>query len=297
MNAPALKPLSKHVPLEALRRTDYGAFQVTPVSPHIGAEIRGLDLSRTLSDAEIEAVRQAWADWMVLVFRDQHLTRDQHKAFARHFGRLHVHPMSHTREGIDPEILPVKTTQESRYTAGETWHTDVSCDEIPPLGSLLYITQTPECGGGDTLFADMTMAFEMLSPAMQAYLETLDAFHDGALPYIGQYKSEAPPEGYPKNLHPVVTRHPVTGKKVLFVNSGFTSRIKDLHAWESRAILDMCFQLLMREPKLHCRVRWEPNSLTMWDNRCTQHQAVWDYYPFSRYGERVSVVGEERPSR
>jgi taurine dioxygenase len=293
----AVAVLSRHVPLEETRRTDYGSFQVQPISPHIGGEIRGLDLSRPLSDQQIADVKQAWADWLVLVFRDQHLDREAHKAFGRHFGRLHVHPMHHTRPDEDPEILPVKTTAKSVYTAGETWHTDVSCDEIPPLGSLLYITETPECGGGDTLFANMYMACEMLSPAMREMLEGLDAVHDGAMPYIGDYRSVPPEEGYPRNEHPVITRHPVTGKPVLFVNSGFTTRIKGLHRWEGRAILDMCFALLQREPKLHCRVRWEPNTLTMWDNRCTQHQAVWDYYPYSRYGERVSVVGEERPAR
>jgi taurine dioxygenase len=291
----AVVKLSKHVPIEEARRTRYGAFEVTPVSPHIGAEIRGVDLAN-VSEAELADIRQAWADWSVLVFRDQHLDREAHKAFGRQFGRLHTHPMHHSRPDHDPEILVVKTTVESRYTAGETWHTDVSCDAIPPLGSLLYITETPECGGGDTLFADMYMAYEMLSPPMKAFLEGLTAVHDGAMPYVGSYKSSAPEGGYPRTSHPVVTRHPVTGRKVLFVNSGFTTHIEGLQRWESRAILDMCFELLQREPKLHCRVRWEPNTLTMWDNRCTQHQAVWDYYPYSRYGERVSVVGEEAPS-
>jgi taurine dioxygenase len=290
----AVAKLSRHVPIEEARRTRYPTFEVTPVSPHIGAEIRGLDLAN-LSQAALADVRQAWADWSVLVFRDQRLDREAHKAFGREFGRLHTHPMHHSRPDQDPEILVVKTTAESRYTAGETWHTDVSCDPIPPLGSLLYITQTPECGGGDTLFADMYMAYEMLSPPMKAFLEGLTAVHDGAMPYVGNYRSTPPEGGYPRTSHPVVTRHPVTGRKVLFVNSGFTTHIEGLQRFESRAILDMCFELLQREAKLHCRVRWEPNTLTMWDNRCTQHQAVWDYYPFSRYGERVSVVGEEPP--
>jgi taurine dioxygenase len=191
----------------------------------------------------------------------------------------------------------VRTTAKSAYTAGEGWHTDVSCDAIPPLGSLLYITETPECGGGDTLFANMYMACEMLSPPMKAFLEGLEAMHDGAMPYVGNYQSKPPEGGYPRHQHPLITRHPVTGREVLYVNSGFTTHIVGLQRWESRTILDMCFDLLRREPKLHCRVRWEPNTLTMWDNRCTQHQAVWDYYPYSRYGERVSVVGEESPAR
>jgi taurine dioxygenase len=292
----AVAALSKHVPLSEARRTEYATFGVTPIAPHIGAEIRGVDLA-DLSAEQLADIRAAWADWLVLVFRDQRLDREAHKAFGRHFGRLHVHPMHHGRPDQDPEILVVKTTAQSPYTAGEGWHTDVSCDEIPPLGSALYITETPECGGGDTLFANMYMACEMLSPPMRAFLESLDAVHDGGMPYIGNYGSKAPEGGYPRHEHPVITRHPDTGRQVLFVNSGFTTHIAGLQRWESRAILDMCFGLLLREPKLHCRVRWEPNTLTLWDNRCTQHHSVWDYYPHSRYGERVSIVGDERPVR
>ncbi|MBI1196573.1 MAG: taurine dioxygenase [Phenylobacterium sp.] len=292
----AVMALTKHVPVEQTRRTEYSTFKVTPISPHIGAEIRGLDLGN-LTGAQLADIRQAWADWMVLVFRDQSLTRDQHKAFAHNFGRPHIHPMNVHRPDQDPEILVVKTTAKSPYTAGEGWHTDVSCDAIPPLGSALYITETPECGGGDTLFANMYMACEMLSPAMRAFLAPLNAVHDGAAPYVGSYKSTPPEGGYPRHEHPVITRHPDTGREVLYVNSGFTTKISGLHPWESRALLDAFFNLLKNEPKLHCRVRWEPGTLTLWDNRCTQHHSVWDYYPFSRYGERVSVIGDEAPSR
>jgi len=142
----------------------------------------------------------------------------------------------------------------------------------------------------------MYMACEMLSPTLRGFLEGLVAVHDGALPYVGSYKSQPPEGGYPRHEHPVIARHPETGRQILYVNSGFTSHIVGLQRWESRAILDMLFGLLQREPKLHCRVHWKPNTLTLWDNRCTQHQAVWDYYPNSRYGERVSVVGEDAPS-
>jgi taurine dioxygenase len=286
---------SRHVetPLKPRR---YASFEVNALTPHLGAEVRGVDLSRPLSGALLDDLRTAWADWSVLVFRDQVLDREAHKAFGRHFGKLHVHPM-YSRQPGDPEILTVKTTANSAYTAGEGWHTDVTCDAIPPLGSMLYITQPPEGGGGDTLFADMYMAFEMLSPSMQAYLETLTAVHDGAIPFVGSYKSTPPEGGYPRNEHPVVTRHPVTGRKVLYVNSGFTSHIVGLQKFESRALLDMLYRHIDSTPKLHCRVRWEPNTLTFWDNRCTQHHAVWDYWPNSRYGERVTIVGDERPAR
>ena len=277
------------------RHTSYASFELTALTPHLGAEIDGLDLSQPLSVAEAADLRQAWADWSVLVFRDQQLDREAHKAFGRYFGELHVHPMNFARQ-TDPEILVVKTTADSPYTAGDGWHSDVTCDTTPPFGSALYITEVPECGGGDTLFADMYLAYELLSPAMQVFLEGLTAVHDGALPYVGAYKSTPPEGGYPRSTHPVVTVHPVTGRKVLYVNSGFTSHIEGLRAWESRALLDSLYAHIATTPKLHCRVEWEPNTLTLWDNRCTQHHAVWDYYPHSRYGERVSMISDERPA-
>ncbi len=132
---------------------------------------------------------------------------------------------------------------------------------------------------------------------MKNMLAGLTAVHDGALPYVGSYKIK-PPEGeeYPRCEHPVIVTHPETGRKLLYVNSGFTSHIKGLKPRESRAVLDMLFRHIDSTPKLYCRVEWEPNTLTFWDNRCTQHHAVWDYYPHSRYGERVSIVAGSRPA-
>lgn len=271
-------------------------MEIKPLTPHLGAEIRGIDLSEPLDNEMFAAIHQAYLDWSVLVFRDQDLSRDDHKAFGSRFGKLHVHPMYKERSGGDPEILVVKTTADSAYTAGDGWHTDVTCDEYPPMGSMLYITETPECGGGDTLFADMYLAYELLSDTMKGMLEGLTAVHDGALPYIGSYKSTPPEGGYPRNEHPVVVKHPETGRKVLYVNSGFTTRIKGLKPNESRALLDMLFRHIAMTPRLVARVNWEPNTLTFWDNRCTQHHAVWDYYPHSRYGERVSILSDVRPA-
>ncbi|MEE9279798.1 MAG: TauD/TfdA family dioxygenase [Myxococcota bacterium] len=276
-------------------RASYESFAVRALTPHIGAEVRGVDLSRPLSDEQGKEIHEALLDWKVLVFRDQRLDREQHKAFGRRFGKLHVHPMQHLYKG-DPEILLVKTTAESAYTAGDGWHTDVSCDEIPPLGSMLYVTETPECGGGDTLFADMVLAYELLSDPLKRFLDPLTAIHDGAIPYVGSYKSKAPEGGYPRSEHPVIVRHPETGRGLLYVNSGFTSHIVGLSRRESRAVLDLLYRHIDSTPRLYCRVEWEPGTLAFWDNRCTQHHSVWDYYPHSRYGERVSIVGEERPA-
>jgi taurine dioxygenase len=160
---------------------------------------------------------------------------------------------------------------------------------------MLYVTQTPEIGGGDTCFLSTARAFEVLSPAMQNFLEGLTAVHDGAKPYTGGYGTPPPEGGWPKNVHPVVTRHPENGRKILYVNRGFTTRIVELAKGESDALLELLWRHIESHLEFQCRVRWKPNTLVFWDNRCTQHHAVWDYYPYSRYGQRVSIVGG-RPS-
>ncbi|EGH13872.1 taurine dioxygenase, partial [Pseudomonas savastanoi pv. glycinea str. race 4] len=240
-----------------------------------------------LSAKQLTEIRRAFLENHVLVFRDQHLTVEQHKAFGRLFGPLRALPVE-SIDGDDPELVVVRANAQSRFAAGELWHTDGTADLEPSMGSMLYVKETPAIGtGGDTLFANMHLAIEMLSPAMQAFLGELTAIHDGEIPWKGYQ----PPANLPKSEHPVVVRHPETGRRSLFVNSGFTSHIVQLSAGESRTLLNMLFDLIAREPSLSCRVRWEPNTLVFWDNRCTQHHAVWDYFPHSRYGERVTILG------
>lgn len=276
-------------------------ISIDPLTPVIGAEIGGVDLSKPLSEQQFGEIREAFNTYHVLVFRDQILTPEDHKRFGRMFGRLHVHPYhsknaapfhADTHGAPDPEILVVKADQNSRYVAGEGWHTDVTCDAEPPMGSMLYITETPEIGGGDTCFLSTICAYDSLSTKMQEIAKELTAVHDGAKPYTGAYGTTPPESGWPKNTHPVVIRHPENGKLALFVNRGFTTKINDLTRAESDAILEMFWQHIENHLEFQCRVRWRPNTLTFWDNRCTQHHAVWDYYPYSRYGQRVSIVGE-----
>jgi taurine dioxygenase len=280
-------------------RRDYASFTVSPVTPVIGAEVNGLDLSQELDEAQQNELRQAFLDHSVLVFRDQELSREDHKRTGRIFGELHVHPLNAARgvgdyDGRDPEILVVKTTKESKYTAGNGWHTDVTCDARPPLGSMLYITEVPEIGcGGDTSFTSTYAACDALSDSFKGYLRTLTAVHDGALPYTGAY-GYVPQEGsnHPRSEHPVIGLHPETGREILYVNSGFTTHIKGLARKESDALLSMLFEHIATGVRFQCRISWQPNTLVFWDNRCTQHHASWDYYPHSRYGERVSIVGD-----
>lgn len=276
---------------------------INPLTPVIGAEIGGVDLSKPLSPEQFAEIRAAFNAYHVIFFRDQHLSREDHKRFGRMFGRLHVHPYhakntapAHadtiaSSKPSDPEILVVKADANSKYVAGEEWHTDVSCDEEPPMGSMLYITTTPEGGGGDTCFLSTVQAYDALSPKMKSFAESLTAVHDGAKPYTGAYGTKPPEGGWPKTTHPVVTRHPDTGRKALFVNRGFTTRINELKAAESAAVLEMLYRHIETHVEFQCRVRWTPNTLTFWDNRVTQHHSVWDYYPNIRYGERVSIIG------
>lgn len=292
MHSVALKAIEARV---GRPQTPYETIEVKPLTPVIGAEVGGVDLASELSNHQFAEIRRAFLDHAVLVFRDQTLTGEQHKAFGRRFGRLHVHPLQAMREG-DNERLEVKASRNSKYVAGEDWHTDVTCDAEPPMGSMLHITEVPEIGcGGDTLFACMSLAWEMLSEPMQALLAPLTAVHDGAIPWVQGYGYRPPDQKFARNEHPVVVRHPETGRRALYVNRGFTSHIVGLPRWESDRILEMLYHLIATEPALHCRVAWRPNTLVFWDNRCTQHHAVWDYFPLDRAGHRVSIIGE-RPA-
>jgi taurine dioxygenase len=280
--------------IEALvsrERDPYDTIDVRALTPVIGAEIEGVDLSQELSNRQFAELRRAFLENHVLVLRDQVLSAEDHKKFGRKFGELHVHALQAMRDS-DHERLEVRASARSKYVAGEDWHTDVTCDAEPPMGSMLYLTETPRIGsGGDTLFANMHLAYEMLSESMKVFLSGLSAIHDGAIPWTTGYGVK-PDKEFPKNEHPVVIRHPDTGRKALFVNRGFTSHIVQLSRPESAALLEMLYRMVETNPAITCRIRWTPNTLVFWDNRCTQHHALWDYYPLSRSGHRVSIVGE-----
>ncbi|MFD7896715.1 TauD/TfdA dioxygenase family protein [Streptomyces sp. NPDC059743] len=269
-------------------RREYTTLAVDSLTPVIGAEVSGVDLSQELSDEQLRDLKAAFLDHHVLVFRDQILTQEQHKRFAGHFGELR--PVNPPPPEGDPYILEISTTPEAANVAGNGWHADGTADAEPSLGSMLYITRIPEPGsGGDTLFANMHLAYEMLSPALRGFLDGLTAVHDGLVAFQGY----TPPPGYvaPKSEHPLVVRHPETDRRLLYVNKAYTARIPQLSPDESRALLDMLFNLVPSRPMLTCRVRWSPNTLVFWDNRCVQHHATYDYYPFTRYGQRVAING------
>lgn len=266
----------------------YRTLTVDRITPVLGAEVSGVDLSQEIPAEQLEEIRAAFRDHHVLVFRDQTITGEQHKRFATAFGE--PRPVNPPPPEGDPCILEIRTTSAAADVAGNGWHADGTADAEPSLGSMLYITEIPEPGcGGDTLFANMHLAYAMLSPAMRALLDPMTAIHDGAQALAGY----TPPADYviPKSEHPLIARHPETDRKLLYVNKAYTSRIPQLSADESRALLDMLFDTIARRPVLHCRVRWTPGTLVFWDNRCVQHHATYDYYPYARYGQRVAING------
>ena len=271
-------------------------MQVENITPTIGSEISGLDLSKPLVPEVVAELDRLFVERLVLVFRDQSLEREAHKSFARYFGEIHVHPLK--KNGMnqdDPEMFIIDTKPDAKMSNGEAWHSDVSCEEVPPSGSLLYVSKVPENGGGDTMFANMTAAFEALSQPMQEFLIGKTAYHDGEVDLANYGIRLKQGQTYPKATHPVITRHPESGKPILFVNGSFTSHIIGLERWESDVILKSLYQYVATNPRIQCRVRWQPNTLIMWDNRSAQHHAIRDYAGYARYAERVSIVDGVTP--
>jgi taurine dioxygenase len=271
---------------EVLNRSALAQAQRYDLNNHIGTELRGLSLL-DISDTDVEEIKKLIAERGVLVFRDQRMNLEQQLEMGRRFGPLHVHPAFADKDHA--EALRIHADANSRYAAGEAWHTDVSCDEAPPAISMLRIEVTPKAGG-DTAFASMYAAFETLSKPLQTFLLSLEAVHAGDLPWRGSYKSKAQKD-FPVNTHPVVCTHPISMRNALYVNTGFTDKIKGLSARESKALLNLLFDHIAYGIEFQCRVRWEPHTLTMWDNRCTQHYASWDYFPQTRSGWRVTTAG------
>jgi taurine dioxygenase len=271
----------------------YQSIEVRKLTPTIGAEIFGVNLGEQLGNQQFQEVHDALMENLVIFFRDQKLTPEQHKDFGRRFGKLHVHPNAPQLIEGHPEILVIKANEKSKRVAGEEWHSDVSCDEEPPMGSILYMHETPASGGGDTMFANMYAAYNALSEPMRQLLEGCTAIHDSnkAHPYRHNATDRADIQ-FPKSEHPVIRTHPVTGRKALYVNRGFTTHIPQLKKQESAALLEMLYRHV-ETPEFMCRFKWQPDSIAFWDNRSAQHHALWDYFPERRYGHRVTICGDK----
>jgi taurine dioxygenase len=270
-------------------RSSESAIAVHALTPVIGAEIAGVDLRRPLEAGEIATIRRALLDHAVVFFRDQPLDFEDMKRVGRYFGELHIH------SGVPgladhPEIVRIHADGASRYVTGEDWHSDLSCDPVPPMGSMLCLHTVPDVGG-DTAFANMYAAYEALSDRLKAYLDGLYAIHDGARVFA----SLSPPDKvFPRSRHPIVRTHPETRRKALFVNRQFTAHIDGVPRDESEAVLTYLYAHCAK-PQFQARFRWQRHSIAFWDNRAAQHTAIWDYFPRIRSGYRVTIAGEGTP--
>lgn len=268
----------------------YDRFEVRPAGPTIGAEICGVDIGAPLDDELFAQLDQALLEWKVLWFRDQDVTGSQHRDFARRWGELEVHPF--LPAGEVPEVVRFdKGPDESGYE--NIWHSDVSWRLEPSLGSVLRCI-TPAQRGGDTLWADMYMAYQCLDDETKERIENLRAVHDFTASFglgMDADKLAEMREQYPPAEHPIVRIHPRTGRRLLYVNEVFTTHVVGLEPGESSALIAH-LSAQARVPEYQCRFRWEANSVAFWDNRCTQHYAVSDYAPQRRVMERATVIGD-----
>lgn len=276
--------------LVEMRHPDTGSLDIRPLTPAIGAEILDIDLAAPDIADRIPAIRAALLEYGVVFFRDQKLTQEQHIAFARHFGELEIHPAT-PKDQTNREVLRIAHGPDSRGRENN-WHSDVTWRECPSLGSILLAREVPEVGG-DTLFANMHLAYERLSPKMREFCEGLTAVHDIARVFakrLGKSVEELHQQ-YPPMRHPVIRTHPESGKRTIYVNTGFTSHIEGLSDKESRWLLDHLFATAA-DPEIQCRFRWREGSVAFWDNRLCQHLAASDYFPAVRVMERVTVAGD-----
>jgi taurine dioxygenase len=277
----------------SVKTNNYKFINAKPFAPNLGAEIYGVDLSKPIPNEQFVEIHQAFLDYQVLFFKDQGvIPPDQHILFGKRFGPLHAHPAAPTMKGF-PEIFEIHATKDSKIANGEFWHSDVSCDAEPPLGTMLQIHIAPACGG-DTMFSNMYLAYDNLSTPIKKMIDGLTALHSSEHIYKGRYSDRGKNDQEihcPEAIHPVVRTHPETGKKALFVNRTFTTRINELSEIESNSVLEILFQHA-EHIDYQIRFRWSLNDMAFWDNRCCMHRAIWDYWPEERKGRRVTIKGD-----
>jgi taurine dioxygenase len=272
-------------------------LEVHPIAGALGAEVGGVDLEGYLDDGTVAEIRRLWLEYLVIFFRGRMLPPERLLAFARRLGEVVEYPFIKGIEGF-PEITPVLKLEHEQVNFGGLWHSDTAYLDRPPMGTMLIAREVPPFGG-DTLFANMYLAYERLSEGMKRMLQGLIAVNSSAKANAtrtredrmrGDAKSDAKAEYVAE--HPVIRTHPETGRKALYVNSGHTVRFKDMTEAESAPILNYLFEHLTR-PEFTCRFRWQPGSLALWDNRCTQHNPINDYHGFRRSMHRITLAGDE----
>jgi taurine dioxygenase len=270
---------------------------VTPLTPTIGAELSEVDLTQELDEATIKEIREALLAHLVIFFRDQPMQPQDHVRFARAFGEISL-PAFRPKASLSPEVVVLDQTNP-RGEGADRWHTDNTYMVEPPMGSVLRGVQIPPAGG-DTCFASMYAAYEDLSPRMQSILEGLNAVHD-IVPVLQQSVDRGLIEAdlaemrqaWPPVEHPVVCTHPETGRKLLYVNANWTTRLVGMEPDESDTLLRFLLHHV-GSPQFQCRFRWTTNAVAFWDNRAVQHFAVADYTE-RRVMHRVTVAADGRP--
>jgi taurine dioxygenase len=271
-------------------------LSVRRIAGALGAEVAGVDLSRPLAPDSLAALRAAWLEHQVLFFRDQRLTPAQFMALARAFGTPVEYPFVQGLEG-HPEIIEVKKLEHETANFGGIWHSDTAYLERPPMASMLLAREIPP-HGGDTLFASMTAAYDALSPGLQRMLEGLRAVNSSAKADVtrtreDRIRSDGRVEAKQEYVaeHPVVRTHPETGRKALYVNVAHTVRFAGMTEAESGPLLGYLFGHQVR-PEFTCRFVWQPGSIALWDNRCTQHNPINDYHGYRRVMHRITLAGD-----
>lgn len=255
------------------------SIEVRPYASALGAEILGIDLALPMDDSTWEVIRDAFHKHLVIFFRDQHMTPEQQVHFSKRFGELEPYPYVHGIQGY-PELIDIVKLPDEVQNFGAGWHVDMSFREQPPLGAVLYGIEVPPVGG-DTMFANMYLAYDTLSKGMKAIIKGLRGVHDSQEPeyhadaYKGMHLTKK--EGTKRQVfrHSMVRTHPVTGRESLFISPDYCMGIDDLDAGEARLILDHLERHATRA-EFTCRFRWQPNSVAVWDNRCLMHMALND---------------------
>ncbi|OPF71392.1 taurine dioxygenase [Streptomyces antioxidans] len=276
---------------EGWEERPYERFEIVPLGRVIGAEVRGLDLSRPLEPALREELNRALLEWKVIFFRGQHLTSEQQREFARNWGELETNPL--LAAGSSEDVVRFDKASGTTPTFENVWHTDVTFRTRPALGAVLQLREVPPVGG-DTMWADMAAAYDNLPAEVKERIDGATAVHDvipGFVRFYGPERLAPFQEMFPPVEHPVVRTHPETGRRMLFVNTSFTTRITGLEREESDRLLSfLCRQAHV--PEYQVRFHWQPGDIAFWDNRATQHYAVNDYAPHPRVAERVAIEGD-----
>ena len=282
----------------------YRRIEVKPVAGALGAEIGNVNLAR-LDEETFKEIRSAWLEHLVIFFRDQVITPEQQIAFARRFGEIHHHPFMKSMDD-HPEILEIIKEEGDTKAFGEVWHTDQMFNPKPANATILYARETPDAGG-DTLFANMYLAYETLSEPMKQLLDgvttfnvgdrkkLMDADKIGVTPdgrYSGNEKMSAKlrDPGAVESRHPLVRTHPETGRKSIYI-SNHTQTLNGFKPAEARPIIEF-LRTHAVEPEHTCRFRWQVGSMAIWDNRCTQHRALNDYPGKRRRMHRITIAGD-----